>query len=90
MKIDYKNKKLMSSEEVTQKELEYKVESAKLQLQSDILATKRAKAEVEAELEKAKCAYPFDSQTIIKCQLEVEAYTDGLTRLENLMKELFN
>jgi hypothetical protein len=90
MKIDYKNKKLMSSEEVTQKELEYKVESAKLQLQSDILATKQAKAKAEAELEAAKCTYPLDSTLIVNCQVEVEAYEEGLTRLENLMKELFN
>lgn len=89
MKIDYKNRKLMSSEEMTQKEIEFKVESAKLQLQSDILATKQSKAKAESELEAAKHTYPLDSQTIIKCQLEVEAYTDGLNRLEELMKELF-
>jgi molecular chaperone DnaK (HSP70) len=89
MKIDYKNKKLMSSEEMTQKEIEFKVESAKLQLQSDILATKQSKAEVEAKLEAAKHTYPLDTQTIINCQWELESYTDGLNRLEELMKELF-
>lgn len=90
MKIDYKNRKLMSSEEMTQKEIEFKVESAKLQLQSDILATKQSKAEAEAKLEVAKHSYPLDTQTIINCQWEVESYTDGLNRLEELMKELFN
>ena len=89
MKIDYKNRKLMSSEEMTQKEIEFKVESAKLQLQSDILATKQSKAEVEAKLEAAKHSYPLDTQAIINCQLELESYTDGLNRLEELMKELF-
>ena len=89
MKIDYKNKKLMSSEEMTQKEIEFKVESAKLQLQSDILATKQLKAEAEAKLEAAKHSYPLDTQTIINCQWELESYTDGLNRLEELMKELF-
>ena len=89
MKIDYKNKKLMSSEEMTQKELEYKVESAKLQLQSDILATKQSKAKAEAELETAKYTYPLDTQKIINCQTEVEAYAEGLEKLETLMKELF-
>jgi hypothetical protein len=90
MKIDYKNRKLMSSEEMTQKEIEFKVESAKLQLQSDILATKQSKAEAEAKLEAAKHSYPLDTQTIINCQWELESYTDGLNRLEELMKELFN
>lgn len=89
MKIDYKNKKLMSSEEMTEKEIEYKVESAKLQLQLDILATKQSKAKAEAELETAKHTYPFDTQTIINCQIELESYEDGLSRLETLMKELF-
>ena len=89
MKIDYKNKKLMSSEEMTQKEIEYKVESAKLQLLSDILATKQSKARAEAELETAKYTYPLDTQKIINCQTEVEAYAEGLEKLETLMKELF-
>lgn len=89
MKIDYKSKKLMSSEEMTEKEIEYKVESAKLQLQSDILATKQSKAKAEAELEAAKHTYPLDTQAIVKCQIELEAYEEGLSRLEALLKELF-
>ena len=89
MKIDYKNKKLMSSEEMTEKEVEFKVESAKLQLQSDILATKQSKAKAEAELEAAKHTYPLDTPKIIECQAEVEAYAEGLEKLEALMKELF-
>ena len=79
----------MSSEEMTQKEIEYKVESAKLQLQSDILATKQSKFKAEAELEEAKHTYPLDTQTIIDCQAEVAAYTEGLEKLEALMTELF-
>ena len=89
MKIDYKNKKLMSSEEMTQKEIEYSVESAKLQLQSDILATKQSKAKAEAELEVAKHTYPLDAQAIVRCQISLEAFEDGLARLEALMQELF-
>ena len=89
MKIDYKNNKLMSSEEMTQKEIEYKVESAKLSLQSDILATKLSKARAEANLEEAKHTYPLNTQAIIDCQAEVEAYTEGLEKLEALMTELF-
>ena len=89
MKIDYKNKKLMSSEEMTQKEIECKVESAKLQLQSDILATKQSKFKAEAELEAAKHTYPLNTPKIIECQAEVEAYAEGLVKLEALMKELF-
>ena len=89
MKIDYKNKKLMSSEEMTQKEVEFKVEETKLSLQSDILATKQSKFKAEAELEAAKHTYPLNTPKIIECQAEVEAYTEGLAKLEALMTELF-
>jgi hypothetical protein len=46
------------------------------------LATKKA------ELEEAKTSYPIDTQAIINLQLEVEAYQDGLDRLEKLRVEL--
>lgn len=58
-------------------------------MQSDILATKVSKAEAEAKLEAAKHTYPLNTQTIIDCQAEVEAYTEGLEKLEALMTELF-
>jgi hypothetical protein len=74
---------------MTQKEIECKVESAKLQLQSDILATKQSKFKAEVELEAAKHTYPLDTPKIIECQAEVEAYAEGLVRLEALMTELF-
>ena len=89
MKIDYKNKKLMSSEEITEKEVAFKVEEAKLQLQSDILATKQSKAKAESELELAKHTYPLDTKAIVECQIKLESYADGLERLEALMEELF-
>ena len=53
------------------------------------LATKQAKAKAEAELEAAKHSYPLDTQTIIELQDEVEAYAEGLEKLEALMIELF-
>ena len=87
MLIDYKNRKLKSTEEISQKEIELKVEHAKLQLESDILATKQSKVEAETELSVAKCTFPLDSNKIIELHLAVEAYTDGLKRLEDLKQE---
>ena len=58
-------------------------------MQSDILATKVSKAEIEAKLEAAKHSYPLDTQAIIELQDEVEAYAEGLEKLEALMTELF-
>jgi hypothetical protein len=57
-------------------------------LESDILATTQSKLEAETALEIAKCTFPLDTTKIINCQLEVEAYTDGLKRL-NALKEEF-
>jgi hypothetical protein len=37
----------------------------------------------------AKHTYPLDTPKIIECQAEVEAYTEGLAKLEALMTELF-
>ncbi len=48
-----------------------------------------SKAKAEAELEAAKYAYPLDTPKIIECQAEVEAYAEGLAKLEALMTELF-
>ena len=79
----------MSSEEMTQKEVEFKVEETKLQLQSDILATKQSIAKIESELELIKHTYPLNPKEIVNLQVELESYKDGLTRLEALMTELF-
>ena len=48
-----------------------------------------SKAKAEAELETAKHTYPLDTQAIIALQDEVEAYAEGLEKLEALMTELF-
>jgi hypothetical protein len=39
------------------------------------------------ELENAKTSYPLDTKLIISLTNEVEAYEDGIKKLENLKKE---
>jgi len=87
MKINYKEKTLLSSEENVQKEVEYMVEDQKLQFQSDLLATKRALASAKAKVEDLKTEYPLDTTAIIEAQLEQEALEDGLARMEKLKEE---
>jgi hypothetical protein len=86
-RINYAKKELLSAEELNQQEVSYMVDEAKLQLNADILNTKRALATKKAELEEAKTSYPIDTQKIINLQIDVEAYQDGLKRLEILKKE---
>ena len=90
MKIDYKNKKLVSQETVDNQQVELNVQAAALQLNSDLLATKRAMLEAEKELQEAKQAYPFNTQRIIDAQVKVEDFRDAIERIETLQKELFS
>lgn len=87
MKINFKERKLVSSEELDQKEVQYAVDEAKLQLQSDILATEKSLASKKAELDDAKCSVPLNSSNIVNLQIEVESLEDGLKRLNALKKE---
>lgn len=88
MKINYKERKALSSEEQSQKEVSRAVENAKLQLQSDILATQSALEDKKQELEDAKSTYPLDAITIVNLQTEVEGLEDGLKKLKTLQEEL--
>lgn len=89
MLIDYKNKKLISTEEINTQQVKFNVRQAKLQLQADILKTEQLISECEAKLKLAKQTYPFNSNSIIDTQLELEAYQEGLKRLKELETELF-
>lgn len=90
MLIDYKNQKLISTEEINNQQVKFNVRQAKLQLQADILKTEQLISEGEAKLKLAKQTYPFDSARIIDSQLELEAYQEGLKRLKELETELFS
>ncbi len=90
MLIDYKNKKLISTDEINNQQVEFNVRQAKLQLQADILKTEQLISEGEVKLKLAKQTYPFDSERIIDSQLELEAYQEGLKRLKELETELFS
>lgn len=88
MKINYKERKALSSEEQSQKEVSRAVENAKLQLQSDILATQSALEDKKQELDDAKSTYPLRSIDIVNLMTEVEGLEDGLKKLKALQEEL--
>lgn len=87
MRLNFKEGKALSSEELSQREINRAVENAKLQLAADISATKYALADKKDELEVATTTSPLDTKTIINLQVEVENLEDGLSRLEKLQKE---
>lgn len=88
MRLNFKERRAVSSEELSQKEINRAVENAKLQLASDISATRYALADKQEALEMAMTTSPLDSKKIIDLQVEVENYEDGLKRLEKLQKDL--
>lgn len=71
-----------------QKEVSRAVENAKLQLQSDILATQSALEDKKQELDDAKSTYPLNAITIVNLMTEVEGLEDGLKKLKALQEEL--
>ena len=87
MKVDYKNKKLLSEETVEKSSVEYAVESTSLELQSALLATKKSLEEAKNALKDLKCAYPLNIQAIVDKQLEIRDYEDGIKIVEALQVE---
>ena len=69
--------------------MEYKVEEAKLQLKSDILATKKSIIISKAKLKDVIKVIPFSPKNIIDSTLELESYENGLKALLKLEKDLF-
>lgn len=88
MRLNFKERRAVSSEELSQKEINRAVENAKLQLAADISATRYALADKREALEVAMTTSPFDSKKIIDLQVEVENLEDGLKRLEKLQEDL--
>ena len=87
MKINYKDKKFISPEEMESKEIEFIVEDAKLSFQKDLLETRKALSTTEVELNDLKISYPLDVQAIIDKQIEVENFKDAIDRMNVLAEE---
>lgn len=88
MKINYKTKQLISQEESETQDVQFAIDKAKLQLQSDILATRKSLADKKKEIEEAKTECPLDSLKIISLISEAEGFENGLKKLAELQKEL--
>jgi len=87
MKVDYKNKTLLSTEEVENAELEYAVENTELELKSALLNTKKSLGEAKNELKDLKSDYPLDINAIVDKTMDIKDLEDGVNIIESLMKE---
>ena len=88
MKLDYKNRKQLSSEVQDQKEVEFAVQNTRLQFEACKLATKRAIAEYQEKLDNLKSDYPIDIQEIITTQEYLKNHQAGLEAIVDLQKQL--
>lgn len=88
MKINYKEKTLISAAEKESKEVGYMVGLAKLQFEADLLETRKALEESKAKLADLKTEYPLDVQAIFDAKHDVESYQNGIEEMTELGKEL--
>ena len=88
MRLDFKNQKPLASEDLSQQDVQFAVEDAKLQLNSDILATQRAKKKKKAVIAEIKTTYPLDVKAYVEVSAELDGLEDGLKRIKALQKEL--
>lgn len=86
MLINYKEKKVLSDND--SKDVQYAVESQKLQYQSNLLATRSALAEQNKILEDLKCQYPLDFEALSCAYSKVQSLTKGIQFLDKLGKDL--
>lgn len=70
-------------------QLEEAAAQAALQLESDLLATRKALRSAEVALSAAKSAQPLSGPAICEAMDNVDAYKKGLSQLEALKTELF-
>ena len=87
MKINYKEKRFISEEEQNSRDIEFMVEDTKLQFQKDLLETKKEYEAARLLLADLKTNYPLDVQAIIDAQIDVENYSDAITRMDELAEE---
>lgn len=88
MKLNYKTKTLLSTEEQETKSVEYAIEETKLELLSDILATKQSLKTKQAEFEDAKTTYPLNVMKLANLREEITTLEEGLKFLNELQTEL--
>jgi hypothetical protein len=87
--LKYKQLLSQSDEQKNEQDTQFKVKEAELALNSDILATERSLSEAKRAVLIAKSTFPLDSQGILNAQSNVEAYENGLKKLNELKGELF-
>lgn len=89
LRLNYKTKTLLESQEVNKKDVEFAIRQAKLSVEADLLETEKSLATEEAKLEVLKTTFPLDAQGIVNKKSEIEGLKKGISAMKSLKKELF-
>lgn len=86
VKIDYKKRELL--EQDSQKDVSFMVEETSLNIQQDVIATKRELKKVQSEIQDLKSSYPLDVPKYLALKAKEEGLTKGLSLIAELQQEL--
>jgi len=78
-----------TNEQLAQADAEFRNEENRLQLESDLLATRKTIAQAKRELEELKGKNKLVYQDILDKQATIRSYEAALAELEELREELF-
>ena len=86
IKINYKERKLL--EDSVEKDVSFMVEETSLNIQQDVIATKRELKTKELELENIKSSYPLELEKYLKVKSEILSLKAALDEIAALQTEL--
>lgn len=78
-----------SAEDKKSKDVQFMADKAKLQLQSDILATQQSLADMEANKEAELNSQDVDFSDLVEIENQIDNLKAGLAILEKYQEELF-
>jgi hypothetical protein len=85
VKINYKEKKLLELD--PQKDASFMVDETSLNIQQDVIATKRQLKVKKSELDDIKSSYPFDLQKYLDTKGDIESLEAALAEIAKLQEE---
>lgn len=88
MKIDYKNKKILSQEEINQELVNSYVAETASRINADIAVTNTALIQARNTLKDCMTSYPWDTKAYLDAKIEVKGYEQALEALKEAKKEL--
>lgn len=88
LKIDYKSKRVLNQDEMTQELVNSYVAETASRINADIAVTSTALIKAKNTLKDCMTNYPWDSKAYLEAKMEVKGYEEALEALNEAKKEL--